>query len=234
MHKVAFADEIYERIAKRRPRVHVYEDLRPRKTALLVVDMQTAFVAEGAPSEIPISREIVPNINELASVIRETGGLVVWVVSTYGPDEKDRWPTFFDHMMSPEAGNRFRNALSDGAPGHEIYAGLDYKSGEPVVSKNRFGAFIGSQGELETLLRKNDIDTVLVTGTVTNICCETTAREAAMLSFKTVMVSDGNAGRTDEEHNATLATFLQAMGDVLTTERIVKALKSAPPAGDAS
>lgn len=227
MHKVAFSDDIYQRIAKRRPEVHVYENLEPRSTALLVVDMQTAFVAEGAPSEIPLSREIVPNINLLADTIRETGGLVVWVVSTYGPDEKDRWPTFFNHMMSPEAGNRFRNALSDGAPGHEIYSGLEYKPGEPVVSKNRFGAFIGSQGKLENVLRDRGIDTVLVTGTVTNICCETTAREAAMLSFKTVMVSDGNAGRTDEEHNATLATFLQAMGDVLSTEQIVKALKSA-------
>ena len=227
MHKVAFSEDIYQRIAKRRPKVHVYEDLQPSSTALLVVDMQTAFVAEGAPSEIPLSREIVPNINLLADTIRQTGGRVVWVVSTYGPDEKDRWPTFFDHMMSPEAGDRFRNALSDGAPGHEIYAGLNYRTGEPVVSKNRFGAFIGSQGKLETLLREHGIDTVLVTGTVTNICCETTAREAAMLSFKTVMVSDGNAGRTDEEHNATLATFLQAMGDVLSTERIVAALKSA-------
>ena len=97
MHKVAFSDDIYQRIAKRRPEVHVYESLEPRSTALLVVDMQTAFVAEGAPSEIPLSREIVPNINRLADTVRETGGLVVWVVSTTEPS-------------SPAASNRCKPA----------------------------------------------------------------------------------------------------------------------------
>ncbi len=97
-----------------------------------------------------------------------------------------------------------------------------------MVSKNRFGAFMGSQGRLETLLRDAGVDTVLITGTVTNMCCETTAREAAMLSFKTIMVSDGNAGRTDEEHNATLTAFLQGLGDVHTTDDVVAMFEASP------
>jgi ureidoacrylate peracid hydrolase len=92
------------------------------------------------------------------------------------------------------------------------------------VSKNRFGAFVGSGGKLESLLRERGIDTLLVTGTVTNMCCETTAREAAMLSFKTIMVADGNAGRTQAEHDATLAAFLMGMGDVNDTEALVTML----------
>jgi len=224
MHQVIIPDSVLERIARRRAKIHMYDELEPTKTALFVVDMQKAFVEEGAAAEIPIAREIVPNINKLIKATRETGGKVVWIISTYGPDEADRWPTFFDHVMGEEAGTRFRGALSTGVESHGIYAPLDYAEGDIVAEKNRFGAFIGSNGKLEKTLRDAGLDTVLITGTVTNICCETTAREAAALAFKTVMVQDANAARNDEEHNATLTTFLQAMGDVLPTDRIVTAL----------
>lgn len=224
MHNVIIPDAVLKRIAKRRAKVHMYDELEPSKTALFVVDMQKAFVAEGAAAEVPIAREIVPNINKLIKATRETGGKVVWIVSTYGPDEADRWPTFFDHVMDEEAGRQFRGALSTGAESHGIYASLDYADGDIVAEKNRFGAFIGSNGNLEQTLRNDGLDTVVITGTVTNICCETTAREAAALAFKTVMVQDANAARNDEEHNATLTTFLQTMGDVLTTDRIVTVL----------
>jgi ureidoacrylate peracid hydrolase len=204
----------------------MYEELDAGRTALVVVDMQTAFVAKEATAEIPVAREIIPNINELASCVRETGGIVVWVISTYGPDEADRWPTFYDHVMDAEPGNRFRDALSTGAPGHTIQSDMDYRPEDVVVEKNRFGAFIGSQGRLESELRERGIDTLLITGTVTNICCETTAREAAALAFKTVMVQDANAARNDEEHIATLSTFLQAMGDVLPCDKVMSALRA--------
>ena len=234
MHNVVIPDSVLQRIARRRDKLHMYDELEPQKTALFVVDMQKAFVEEGAAAEIPIAREIVPNINRLIQATRETGGRVVWVVSTYGPEEDDRWPTFFNHVMDEGPGNRFRNALSTGAESHGIYAPLDYQDGDIVVDKNRFGAFIGSNGKLEKTLRDAGIDTVLITGTVTNICCETTAREAAALAFKTVMVQDANAARCDEEHNATLTTFLQAMGDVLPTDHIVNALHEGAAKGAAS
>ena len=230
MHKVVFSEQVLARIARRRAKLHMYEELDAARTALVVVDMQTAFVAKEAAAEIPVAREIIPNVNALASCVRETGGAVVWVVSTYGPDEADRWPTFFDHVMDPDPGNRFRDVLSTGAPGHTIQSEMDYRSHDAVVEKNRFGGFIGSQGRLEAELRGRGIDTVLIAGTVTNICCETTAREAAALAFKTVMVEDANAARNDEEHNATLSTFLQAMGDVLPCAKVMSALRASAAA----
>ena len=229
MHKVEFSERVLDRIRQRRAKVHMYETLEPERCALVVVDMQCAFVAEGAAAEIPMAREIVPAINRLAAATRDAGGQVVWVVSTYGPDEADRWPTFFDHVMGPEAGTRFRDALTEGAPSHAIYPALDVAPGDPVVAKNRFGAFIGSAGKLEAVLRARGIDTLLIAGTVTNVCCETTAREAAALAFKTIMVSDANAARSDDEHMATLSTFLQAMGDVLPCARVVAALEASKP-----
>jgi ureidoacrylate peracid hydrolase len=211
---------------RRRGKLHIYEALEPARTALLVVDMQNAFVAEGAAIETPVAREIVPNINRLSAAARGAGALVVWIISTYGPRPEDYWPTFFDHVMSPESAARFRGALIEGEPSHTVFPALHRDAADPTVSKNRFGAFIGSRGRLEILLRNADIDTLLIAGTVTNMCCETTAREAAMLSFKTIMVSDANAGRSDEEHNASLSAFLQGMGDVHTTDDVVAMLQA--------
>ena len=133
---------------------------------------------------------------------------------------------FLPYRVELKPGNRFRDALSTGAPGHTIQSDMDHQPEDVVVEKNRFGGFIGSQGRLEAELRGRGIDTLLITGTVTNICCETTAREAAALAFKTVMVEDANAARNDEEHNATLSTFLQAMGDVLPCETVMAALRA--------
>src|SRR5256885_16126071 len=66
---------------------------------------------------------------------------------------------------------------------------------------------------------------VLITGTVTNVCCESSARDAMMLNFRTVMVSDGNAAMTDAEHSATLATFYAIFGDVMDTDFLVGCLE---------
>jgi ureidoacrylate peracid hydrolase len=87
-----------------------------------------------------------------------------------------------------------------------------------IVVKNRYSAFIQGSSNLEQVLRERGIDTVLITGTVTNVCCESTARDAMMLDYRVVMVSDGNASLTDEEHAASLNNFLIFFGDVMTTD----------------
>jgi ureidoacrylate peracid hydrolase len=225
MDEPPYPQQAIDFIMRRRGRLHIYEDLDPSRTALLVVDMQEAFVAKGAPIETPSARGIVANINHLAATIRDTGGTVVWIISTYGPRPEDDWPTFFDHVMGPQAAASFRGALTEGRDSHRIYGALGVADDDPVVSKNRFGAFVGSGGRLERLLRDKGVDTLLITGTVTNMCCETTAREAAMLSYKTIMVADANAGRSDAEHNATLSAFLQGMGDVYNTRDLVSMLE---------
>jgi ureidoacrylate peracid hydrolase len=233
MEQTRYSQETIDFIMRRRARMHIYETLDPGSSALVVVDMQQAFVAEGAAIETPAARAIVPNINSLAAAMRETGGTVVWIISTYGPRPEDYWPTFFDHVMSPEAAERFRGALIEGCESHRLYDQLDVVDADPVVSKNRFGAFVGSGGRLEELLRAKGIDTLLIAGTVTNMCCETTAREAAMLSFKTIMVSDANAGRTQAEHDATLSAFLMGMGDVHTSDALIAMLEAGKYVGDA-
>jgi len=93
-----------------------------------------------------------------------------------------------------------------------------------LVEKKRFSAFIQGSSDLADRLRARGLDTILVTGTVTGVCCESTARDAMMLNFKTVMVSDGNAAMTDEDHNASLAAFYLTFGDVMSTDMLIDCL----------
>ncbi len=83
MHKVQISDDIIDRVVERRGRFHLYDQLDPSRTAFVVIDMQNAFCKPSAPVEVPLSRDIVPNINRLAGELRKLGGDVVWVTSEF-------------------------------------------------------------------------------------------------------------------------------------------------------
>ena len=102
---------------------------------------------------------------------------------------------------------------------------MDARPEDLYVEKHRFSAFIQGSSELDAILRARNIDTVLITGTVTNVCCESTARDAMMLDFKTVMVSDCCAALSDDEHRAALENIIQQFGDVMTADETLSALR---------
>ena len=234
MGAVRIPQRVIDRVMRRRGRLHAYEKLDAARTALLVVDLQVHFMRAGSPSEMPSARAVVPAVNRLAAVLRGLGGHVVWVVSTYGPDADREWANL-RRVLGEEAAALFRGGLSEGADGHALWPDLDRRDGDPLVHKNRFGAFIGSQGRLERLLHDLGVDTVLVVGTVTNVCCESTAREAAAFDFKTIMVSDANGGRSAEEDVWTYAVCLATYGDVMTADEVLERLGATEPptsAGD--
>ena len=109
--------------------------------------------------------------------------------------------------------------------GYEIFAGLKVETADDlIVEKNRYSAFIQGSSDLAAVLRARGLDTLLITGTVTNVCCELTARDAMMLNFKTVMVTDGNAANTDEDHNAALSNFYLTFGDIMSTDFAIACL----------
>jgi ureidoacrylate peracid hydrolase len=216
---------VTDRVVKRHGREHPHDDLDPSKTALVVVDMQNAFMLPGvAHSPCLMAQEIVPNINALAHAVRDTGGTVVWIQTVYTDDTLDNWSTYYG-MIGPGGTERRARALAAGSKGYEIWPDLDVKPDDPVVVKNRFSAFIQGASNLAETLRARGIDTVLITGTVTNVCCESTARDAMMLNFKTVMVTDGNAAVTDADHNASLSNFYLTFGDIMSTDMLVACLK---------
>jgi isochorismate hydrolase len=101
----------------------------------------------------------------------------------------------------------------------------DISPEDAQITKTRYSAFIQGASSLEQHLRDRGIDTLLITGTATNVCCESSARDAMMLNFKVVMVSDALATHTDEEHNATLSAFYGQFGDVQTTDQVLQSLE---------
>ena len=187
--------------------------------------MQNAFMLPGvAHSPCLMAQEIVPNINRLAQAVRETGGAVVWIQTLYTDDTLENWSTLYD--MLGETGTQKRaKALAGGSKGYELWPELEVKSQDAIVVKNRYSAFIQGSSNLEQVLRERGIDTVLITGTVTNVCCESTARDAMMRNFKTVMITDGNAAVTDDDHNASLAGFYLIFGDIMSTDFTIQCLK---------
>ena len=226
MHKIAIPQSIVERVIARRGRALVYDDLDPRKTALLVVDMQNAIMLPSvAHSLCPMACTIVPTINRLAQAMRDTGATVVWIKTTYTPETLNEWSTFYQLSRPEQAGKRAQ-ALAAGSKGHELWAELDAQPSDLTIEKKRFSAFIQGSSNLNELLRERGIDTVVVTGTVTGVCCESTARDAMMLNFKTIMVTDGNAAMTDADHNASLANFYLSFGDVMSTDKVIECLRS--------
>ena len=226
MHEIKIAQWAIDRTLERRGRLHVHEDLDPRKTALIVVDMQNGFlVEEEAAAYIPVAVEIVPNVNRLAAAVRRTGGKVFWIKQTVDADSAVAWSEWLA-MMTPATRHNLVANLAPGSRGHQLHSGLEVKPEDEMVQKYRFSAFVQGASDLPQRLRAQGYDTVLIAGTVTNVCCESSARDAMMLNFKTVMVSDANAARTDEEHNATLSTFYAIFGDVMDTNYLIERLQA--------
>jgi ureidoacrylate peracid hydrolase len=128
---------------------------------------------------------------------------------------------FHDQMMTPDVRDRRVKSTWRGSEGHKLWSELDVKAGDQIVEKIHYSAFIQGSSDIEALLRGRGLDTVLVTGTVTGVCCESTARDAMMRNFRTVMIADATAARTDEEHNASLAAFYHTFGDVMTTDEAI-------------
>jgi ureidoacrylate peracid hydrolase len=225
MHKVAISQSIVDRVVARRGREHIFDDLVPAKTALVVVDMQNGFmVPEVGHAPCAMAHEIVPNINKLAQAVRDTGGTVIWIQTAYTDETLTSWSTLYG-MMLPKGRERRKFSLSPSNKGYEIFPDLKIEKADLIVEKNRYSAFIQGSSNIEEVLKSRGLDTVLITGTVTNVCCESTARDAMMRNYKTVMITDGNAANTDEDHNAALNNFYLTFGDIMSTDFAIDCLK---------
>ena len=228
MHKIAIPEYARQLVADRGGGTRILKAIVPARSALLVIDMQNAFVMPGAPLEVPYAREIVPTINRLATAFRRTGARIVWIQTSFR-DQADSWSAYFSQRLRPDLSARVISALTPGALGYDLFSGLAAQPDDIQVVKTRFSAFIQGASDLDAMLRKLGIDTLFITGTVSNTCCEATARDAMMLNYKVVFLSDANATRTDEEHNATLANMLQAFADVASADEVAEAIRAAEP-----
>ncbi|MEM7466591.1 MAG: isochorismatase family cysteine hydrolase [Pseudomonadota bacterium] len=225
MHKVTIGDDIKSRLVARRGRYHLYDEIEARKSALIIIDMQNAFCAPGAPAEVASSRGIVSNINNFTATLRDTAVEIIWVVSAFdsvgsGTD----WENFFNYIVADEVRDKTRAYMAPGAEGTRLWPELNRQSDEQLIVKNRYSCFVPGASHLERVLRSRNIETLLLAGTKTNICCETAARAAFDMDFKVVMVEDCCAALSDREHLAALENVIQQFGDVMTCAEILERL----------
>ena len=234
MHRVQINEAVERRILGRRPGLRLFQSIEPQRTAHVVVDLQNGFMAPGAVAEIGTAREIVPNVNRISAALRAAGGLVSYIQNTFDAAAQAEWTVFFEHFYTPDRRAAMIEAFTPGNWQHDLYPGLDVQPADLLVAKRRFGAFIQGASDLHTILQSHGIDTVIVTGTASNVCCESTARDAMMLNYKVFFVADANAGHNDEEHNATVSAMANYFADVATTDEVVTLIGHRPAVAEAA
>jgi ureidoacrylate peracid hydrolase len=227
MHRAAISPEVERRVIERRGGLRVFQGLNPRQTAHIVVDLQLGFMAPGAICEIAAAREIVPNVNRISAALRAAGGQVVYIQNTADEEAVNSWSVYFDHFCSATRRAGMIETFRPGGTGHALWPGLEVLPQDLLVRKRRFGAFAPGASDLHAILQQRQIDTLIVTGTASQVCCESTARDAMMMNYRVFFIADGNATFTDEEHNATLSAMAHTFCDVVDTATIVSLTEAA-------
>lgn len=210
---------ILDRLAANRGGVrNVFETLDGPRTAHVVIDMQNGFVEPGAPVEVPMARSISANINRISAAVRAAGGRNYFVQYTTPADVDQSWPVMMERLGGMAAVHR--QGFQPGEHYWQLWPELEVAEGDQAVAKGRFSAFTPGTSELHDMLQADGIDTVIVTGTLTNICCESTARDAMQRNYRTILAPDANAALNDEAHAATLESLAFAFADLRSTEEI--------------
>jgi nicotinamidase-related amidase len=189
-------------------------ELEPARTALVVIDLQRGIVA--MPTAPRSSAEVVTRAVQLAAALRAAGGIVVLVHVTPSPDGKDGLRPVTD--APAQAGSR--SLPPDWA---EFVPELEPQAGDIIITKRQWGAFYGT--ELDLQLRRRGIDTIVLCGISTSIGVESTARDAFERGYIQVFVEDAMACRDAVEHAHTVATLFPRIGRVRSTTEVLAALK---------
>ena len=222
---------VINRVMEKRGRLNVFDSFDTNKTAFLVIDMQNFFVS-GVQSCI----DVVPNINRLAATVRNKGGMVVWGLLTVAETENGPsfWPIYHENFFTEERGAAHKNGLTRGSRGHALYEDLLTDPDDLISEKTRFSALVQGASDLHEKLRSRGIENVLIGGTLTNMCCESTARDAMMIGYRTIMVEDCNASRNAEDHIVGLTSVYQSFGDVRSTDDVIHNVLGQKQAGIAA
>lgn len=224
MHRYEIPESVKQRVLRRQGKLISHDTIEAARTALVVVDMQNYFVGEGFPAEVPLARDIVPNINRMAKAMRAAGGTVLWI-QTSSAGALKYWERHHNHMLTPERVKIRIAGLDESAEAFKLYPKLEVLPTDLRVKKATYSAFMPpGSSDIDAQLRSRGIESVIITGTATNVCCESNVRDAMFMDYRVIMLSDGNATWTDEEHAATLNHVMLFFGDVMTTDEAIAKL----------
>ena len=195
-----------------------FKSFDPARTAHVIVDLQNGFMEEGAPVEVPEARSIVGNVNLISRAVRRAGGINVFL--RYTTTDLDEGWSIMRRRLGPGATAHADGFMRD-AHYWQLWADLEVSEEDLMVEKSRFSALVTGSSDLHELLQKRDIDTLLITGTLTNCCCESTARDAMQLNYHAVVVADACAALSDAEHEASLYSLGFIFADLTTTDDLL-------------
>ncbi len=204
-----------------------FPTLEAGRTALVNIDMQNAFLAEEGVYGNAHARDVVPRVNRLSQAMRAAGGQVIWTRQTYTA-EAPLAPADWQYDAARPGVAAGMAALSAGAPGHALCPEMDVAPTDIVLDKFRYGAFSCPARALPDTLERLGIAMIVITGTLTNCCCESTAREANMAGYKVIVVADAAAAVTDAEHNAALLNLRLNFADVRRAKAVLGMIEATP------
>ena len=182
-------------------------------STLLVVDMQNFFLDPKSPTYTEGGRAIVPNLTKLLSAFRAAERPVIYTAHVHAPDGSDagimKW--WWEGMCR------------EGKPEAEIYPEIAPQAKEKIIKKHRYSGFYNT--DLETILRCQGIKDLVITGVMSNLCCESTARDAYYRDYRVFFLLDGTAAVSQEFHLATLKNLAYGFAYVTTAAEIIASLK---------
>jgi ureidoacrylate peracid hydrolase len=196
----------------------------PERAALVNVDMQNCFV-HGSPFSAPDGLVVQDRINRVAAACRAAGIVVIHTSHVLRPDDSNIG------VLGEVAPIVKEGIIKKGSESAALHKGLVVDPRDILLEKPRFGAFHGT--DLELILRSRGIDTIIVTGIATNVCCETTAREATVRDFRVFFLSDGTTTfdigdvSAAELKRATCATLGFIFAQVLTVDEMIRKISVA-------
>lgn len=183
------------------------------KSALLVIDMQRFFLDPASPTFTCGGLAILPNLRQLIDAFRMAGRPVIFARHVHHPSLLDagilEW--WWEGMCL------------EGSPESEIYDDISPLPGEKVILKHRYSAFYNT--DLETVLRCLKIEDLVISGIMTNICCESTARDAYFRDYKVFFLADATGSVNEEMHVASLLNLAFGFAKVTTTADIISRIQ---------
>jgi len=178
------------------------------RCSLVVIDMQNYFASESGRSFLPASRAILPNILSLVDAFRKSGRSVIF--------------TQHGHASKSDLGilgSFWGDYIKKGEDDWNIIKELEPDSGDLRIFKTRYDAFYGT--DLEKILRKNNSSQVIITGVMTHLCCETTARSAFVRDFEVYFCVDATASNCEELHTGSLRALSHGVAIPVMTEDVI-------------
>lgn len=218
-----FPNAIIERVEARQGTLHPYPAFEAAHTAFVVVDLQNYYTDSQYQGHCAAAKATFPAVNRLAGALRAAGGRVIWI-QTSADGAQTSWSHHHRHMLTPERSERRLRELSACHDGYKIAPGLDVSPKDIHVVKRCYSALAQGSSSLHETLSEARIKTVLIGGTATNVCCESTARDAMMMDYPTIMVHDALSSFTENEHVNALHNWMLYFGDVLGVDDVIERL----------